>query len=602
MKEKFNKISVLLIEDNPTQIGGFEGSVFKDEKGNNIFAKYLNSVIIPSINLNTYHTDLSHQFSLKVLQHPVEVKEFVQLTRDAENEIGINGIGSIPGLLPEIIVFDYLLWQNVQTNRTQDNKGSRTFNILYNDNSKPIRQFLNPNFILLDNLKYPTIKRLQLEEEGEYSEEEFILSLNKVHDLDSINADTINNDRNELHSDDMGLFCGISTWQLFRNHISVPIPATHNKDQVQKLKAHSKFYEWLFEYEIGHVTQEKFRSEKTWAEIIPKSVERLRKRIFSMASQFRISFDLENILNLATGAHIEELKKPENSQDPLKAGFIFTTPYGKRCFHLAALFLETKDENERNDKIKEYANSILQQFGIDDNSYMRVKDSYERIWETFCKTYAMVFEFSNLQLQSYYIIPEKETEEEKKNREEVQKIRDKRIAELKPILGITGEGLNADFSNPVSVFEEKHLSKPEKTKVMLLLITRLYWNYLKARKDSNFGDITNEEIAIVLSPLRSEYNRKGKAATCILPFHKPMISDQIIKDKELKDDFYRTQNNISSLIPGYGSTGNLQLFNLDWVSPQDKKFVCSFFSEEVHKFVYGDFAIELPPRLKKVIS
>lgn len=359
MEKIFDKFNVLLIEDNPKQIGGFEGADFLDDKGNKLFEDSFDDAIIPSVNLVEHHTDLSNHFNLKVLQHPLEVKEFIQLVRDAESELGFLTIGNLPGIVPDVVVFDYLLWQNIETNKTIDDKGSLTFNLHYNENSAPIRKFLNPNFELLKNLSSSAIRKLHLEENGEYGESDFINSINKIDTSTDkeLSSEIYNRDKTELHTDDMGLYCGVSIWQLFRNHITVPIPATQNKDKIDKLKAHSKFLEWLYEHELGHIMQEQYRVQKTWADIIPKSVSCMRDRALTMASQFRIFFNLQNLLNLISEKHSKRDEKGER----IEAGFTIITQYGSRTYYLDALFVDIVPE-KRDKAISEFAEKCFNTF------------------------------------------------------------------------------------------------------------------------------------------------------------------------------------------------------------------------------------------------
>lgn len=531
----FNKFKILLLDDQPAS-----------------FRIGLNPIPIISFKEKGHAAGLEKHFELGYLQSLSDIKEY----RFFCNELRLGRINNAKSafFIPDSILFDY------------------NFKVQLEDfgDENDINQLLNVKIALEYNYNtYRKPKNPDFKDTG----------VSPWRKIDDTNA--------------FGCFAGAILVHDFRDNCCVGLPTTAFSYAGNEIE----YFEDLLKSDFGDAFSMKGRTNPTWYDIIKEIAKLKRERIFALALEHRISFNLENILHLATGAHIEEIKKTEDRQDPLKAGFTFATPNGKRCFHLAALFLDYENENERNEKIRDYANSILQQFGIDDKSYRRIKASYEKIWEKFCKTYEMVFEFSNLQLNSYYIIPENETAEAKKNRLALQKVCDKRIAELKPKLGIDGEGENADFSEKVSVFEEE-LEDFEKVKVMLLLITRLYWNYLDATTNKHLSlfDITNEEIAVLLSPLRSEYIQ----ATCILDYHRALISKTIRDNRSTLDNALNKTITDIKKVSG-SSKGGKQLFEFGWVSPQDKKFVCSFFSEEVNQFVYGYSTITLPQRLKNIV-
>ena len=174
MKEKFDKITILHIEDNPRSIAGQLGqSSFFEEKDRKVFiSNGLGDQVIPAVNFKE-DISTSRNFCLKVLQHPVEVKEYIQLIHEALNRFESQEIGTWTGVVPDIIVFDYSMWQNVQIDRTVDEEHRPTRNILYNKNSLPIRQFVNPNFILLNKLDPKSVRTLHLESVENFSENDF---------------------------------------------------------------------------------------------------------------------------------------------------------------------------------------------------------------------------------------------------------------------------------------------------------------------------------------------------------------------------------------------------------------------------------------------
>ncbi len=534
----FHKIRVLLLDDNPTSLCyGWDP--------------------IPKISFTDkkHAVGLEEYFELGYLQSLSDIKEYrffykkMELSRNGKSEF----------FLPDAILFDYNF-----KNQDED----------FGESQDAIEKLLNVK--IASELKYNTYRKAN--------------DIN-LEDIEVLPWGEVV-DRNAF-----GCFAGAILVYDFNDNACVGLPTTAYEDGGFHGQEEIAYFEDLLKSDFGDAFSTKGRTNPTWFDLIRDMLRLKRERILSMAQEFRISFDLENILNLATGAHVQELKKPEQMQNASKAGFIFTTLFGKRCFHLAALFLDIQDENDRNIEIKNFADRIFQLYGVDLDSFKRIESSYNKIWETFCKTYEMVFEFSNLQLQSYYVIPENETTEEKMNRLSLQQIRDKRISELKQILGIDGEGENADFSETVSVFEEQ-LEDSEKVKVMLLLIAKLYWNYLDATTNKHLFlfDITNEEIAVLLSPLRSEYIQ----ASCILDYHRAMISKSIRDTRSTLDNALNKTITDIKKVSG-SSKGGKQLFEFGWVSPQDKKFVCSFFSEEVNQFVYSASTKALPQRIKNIL-
>ena len=530
----FHKIRVLLLDDNPTSLCyGWDP--------------------IPKISFTDkkHAVGLEEYFELGYLQSLSDIKEYrffykkMELNRNVKSEF----------FLPDAILFDYNF-----KNQDED----------FGESQDAIEKLLNVK--IASELKYNTYRKAN--------------DIN-LEDIEVLPWGEVV-DRNAF-----GCFAGAILVYDFNDNACVGLPTTAYEDGGFHGQEEIAYFEDLLKSDFGDAFSTKGRTNPTWFDLIRDMLRLKRERILSMAQEFRISFDLENILHLISGDHVEELKKEQDQQDPLKAGFTFITPFGKRCFHLAALFLDIEDENARNTEIKLFATKIFQLYGVDMKSFDRIVASYNKIWKTFCNSYEKVFEFSLLQLQSYYLeIPQNEASNEKINREKLQSQREKRMEELKKTLGIEGEGVNADFSKPVSVFEEKELSKPEKVKVMLLLIARLYWNYLSASKEQplSLGDITNEEIAVVISPIRSEY----ADATCILPLHRAMIPDSLRKGMNLKNQFAITHNNIGSFC---GKSNTQTVFDLDWVLPKDKKFVCGYFSNEVQKF-----EAFIDGRLKNIVS
>ena len=75
-QSEFDPNNVLLLEDNPKQFGILAMNINIREQME-IFPQELLSEEVPYI--TTYSKKLDKFFNLKVLQHPVEMKEFIQL-------------------------------------------------------------------------------------------------------------------------------------------------------------------------------------------------------------------------------------------------------------------------------------------------------------------------------------------------------------------------------------------------------------------------------------------------------------------------------------------------------------------------------------------
>lgn len=563
MKE-FDNINILQIEDNPT-LYGLEGVAFNKREGAEIFPIEYRTVKIPCVHFKD-NSPLYKHFSLKVLQHPVEVKEYIQLIKDAEAELGFDQMSSndLKGVVPDMIMFDYLMWQNVETNLSNGN-------INYNEGSKLLREFINPNFLLLRKLSGGKIKKLQLEEQVKYQEKNFIFEINGVDrskEKDFIVSDEYKNDLKELSSDELGLYAGILVWNLFRNHITVAIPATHNKTEIKALKTYSKYFEWLHEYELKDMFKEGVREQKTWDDIIPKAVDCLRERIKSMAKESKVSFDLQNLLSLIANKHCE-LDVEGNRAVP---GFYIRTPYGEKYYNLDALFMDVAEE--RNSAIQYFATTLFKIWFTIEKEFESIENSFQQIFNTYKNNFGDIITLSSLHLRVEY----RKTQLNEEDKKVYEKLR-KQYTE------------DYDFSevSEVSLFSNRnrHLSKANKRLIVLLLATKACIQYLYAIRNNQVSKnlsypLTEDEYCYILSPVRTEYN----LFPLILDMH---ISEAAsLKGAEKPNRLGKSLKAIKGIIENPSIKESEVLHFEKWIRPTEKVFLKTYFSNDLRKIKYND--------------
>ena len=299
-----NTITILWVEDNPTS----DGINFSELKARESFffhnTDIEDNLKVPGIKLedtvngeilgNSYPNGLSEYhkyFNLKILQHPEEIKEYTSICSAVEDLISPHNLGLVDGAVPEIIAFDYKLIEGVQIN-------SETA-IKYKSDYKPLREFYNPNFAIIEKYGKSIAKQNPyFENILKYTKKTFILSINdKTDDIDFEKWGE--KDEREFSDDEIGLYAGVLLTKQFRNHVCIGIPVTANKSEKYLLNGHAKFYEWLNEYDLGTAFTRRSKGIKNWKVIICESVKQLRDRIKTQVASGKIQPDLTKLIKLS---------------------------------------------------------------------------------------------------------------------------------------------------------------------------------------------------------------------------------------------------------------------------------------------------------------
>lgn len=322
--KKFTPINVLWIEDNPLW-KRIPCSNLKSENGEQIFESSLDDHFIPAIEFTDELEGYEKFFNLNVLQHPEEIKEYLTLCLKVEDTLGAHSLGAVEGIVPELVVFDYKLSENIKINRS----GADVFSMSYSKPTEPIRKYINPNFAIIKNFKVELNDfKLHLEDpkNNGYDQNEFIRRINSP---DKLTESEIEEIKSKIKDDEFGLYGGIEIVKHFRQHICVGIPATANKADKKLLHPLSRHYEWLNENDLSTALDREERDNKTWNAILKDSVKQLRKRIISLVQSNKIVPQLTELLQLGSGIISAEKV------------FSFSSAYGMRHLPLEGLFMDT---------------------------------------------------------------------------------------------------------------------------------------------------------------------------------------------------------------------------------------------------------------------
>lgn len=359
MSKTFAPITVLLIEDNPAQ----EGIKVADLKSRGIDIGSLgNNIDVPGINFKEdANKELHNLFTLKVLQHPEEIKEYISNCLETEDKEGSVSLGSLVGAVPEIVEFDYKLSDNFKINE----EGDKLQHMKYWSDFKKLREHYNPNFL------FGSEQHLEKKENENYTEKDFIERINKVKETASGDEAWYKKDEQQLKDDELGLYAGVEITRLFRNHVCIGIPATFNKDGVEKLHAFGKFYEWMNEYDLGTMFSREERGKKDWDSVISAAVKQLRIRIETQIQIGKATPDYSQLCALAEGNISDERI------------FSFKTIYGKRDLPLDGLFIDVTDPTERNTKITEWASGILNILPVENAIIKKARETAKTLWDTY---------------------------------------------------------------------------------------------------------------------------------------------------------------------------------------------------------------------------
>lgn len=544
-KIEFDKIHVTLIEDNPLQFD----ELFSTEG---------------KIKLTKHGKSVADNFEVKLFQHPVEVKEFIENYTLLLDRFTWEEIGLMEGVVPEVIVFDYKLSENLTID---ENIGS----IHYNKNTEQLRKKINPNYLIQSKLQSRGIKRdLLLDTVDVYSKEMFIDNINGLlHELsEEGKKDVKNNDIDQLNDDELGLYCGIAIWKMFNDYPAVCIPATHNKEKIEKLNTHSKFYEWLYAHEFSEMFLDTNRRDKTWDKILPKAMKHFRNRLLDLAKRGKLSFDLENLLKISSITDSEKL-----DEEPLKVSTLF----GTKKYHLGALFIDC-EEDELLDKIKQFVEEDILKGVLDISdfdSFNNIKRNFIDIWDFYKEKFETVAFLSSLYTEN-----------------KTSGLNPKKESILKKLLSeFTLNRKGNNHLQPVSAFEV-NLSTSEKRLLFYCLCINavLQFNlnknvYRIAKNKShyvNFEILSDEDFSYIASPLYSEYTSD--------PYCLEMHIDAVTSPN---NRLYRTNQGLKKLNIEYN--GETELNDKIWlaivssIKPSEKHFVRYYFHNTIEKYKNSNY-------------
>lgn len=529
----FTPITILLIEDNPTQ----EGIKAKDLKSRGVEVGDLNDNInVPGINFKKEkNKDFHKMFTLKILQHPEEIKEYITNCLEKEDKQGSLALGKIHGAVPEIVEFDYKLGDNFQINSEKNN-------MKYFSNYDALRKFYNPNF-LFDSEKY-----LEKDENINYTVKDFIERINNKNS--DGNEDWYKKDESDLikRDDELGLYAGVEITRLFRNHICIGIPATFNFNLRERLHVFGKFFEWINDYDLGTMFSSEERGSKDWDTIIASGVKQLRVRIETQVQIGKATIDYSQLSSIAQGNF--------TSEDT----FSFETIYGKRNFPLQGLFIDIDNIENLKPKIQEWANYLLNKLPINSSVIKKAIETSTTLWNTYINDF-----------EDRIILSDYTTRLDNLNLSEKAYLN-----EVKIRLGVNSKtGL---ISNECSI--QTLLSGEDNNIIrltMLILVTRASIALEKQRLESNFDEkyshLKPDEYFNLLYPKANLGKENSK--TIILPMN---FASKTEKERVL--DSHKKWL-MRSLTIKESDVKQADIFYFeDWILKSEKEFLKSMFYGE----------------------
>lgn len=501
MSKTFTPITILLIEDNPAQ----EGIKSKDLKSRGIDIGDLNdSIDVPGISFKKEENKNFHSlFALKILQHPEEIREFISNCLEKEDKEGPIALGNIAGIVPEIVEFDYKLWDNFQIN--SENK-----NIKYWSAYQKLRGHYNPNFLFNGE------HHLQKRENENYTVKDFIERINKKNNATG-KEPWYKKDEQQLKDDELGLYAGVEVTRLFRNHVSVGIAATFNKDGVEKLHAFGKFYEWINDYDLGTMFSREERGNKDWDSVISAAVKQLQIRIKTQLQCNKVTINLTQLL-----AYAKEIPT-----DQEKRIFTFQSAYGVRHLPLDGLFIDV-EANKRDEAIETWVNDLLLNFKT--GAYKSAKDASAQL------------------IQAYRAIPViknrirlSELAVKLCNSEALNCKENDELEKLKSEFGIgniqvtncvnNGDAENSNLTNKVVDYRDVKTSENETNRLIVLFtdlqVHNVWQNFCKMNENTDLdGQIstllksrpTLDDLRAALFPIPKN--------PLVLPYHYHLLSDK----------------------------------------------------------------------------
>lgn len=373
----YDPINILWIEDNPMQ-GGITGSVINEREPAPVFPPKLDNTVVPAIFFEN-NPELFQYFRLQVLQHPEEIKEFISTCLEIEDRKGMRALGKTEGAVPELVIFDYRLKENIEINRS-------IHSMKYKDQIKPIREYVNPLFKIY--AAHPDLfdgRAPYFENVGRrsYLAEDFIRNINLNPSLTS-RDDTMLKDMKELDNDQLGLFAGVEVSRMFRNHACVAVPATFNNADVSKMHVLSKFYEWMNGYDLGTMFGAEQRRDKKWDIIIPHAVKQLRIRILAHVRTGKLTVSYAQLRELSSGVADES----ENV-------FSFASDYVQKNLPIDGLFMDVPADS-RAEAVKAWAGELIEALPRSDADIARAIEVSDKLWSVFLEKFGERIDLSNL--------------------------------------------------------------------------------------------------------------------------------------------------------------------------------------------------------------
>jgi hypothetical protein len=445
-------ITILWIEDNPG-LSDKEKVVIDSEEFE-----------IPS--LKTLD-DNKENFSLKILQHPEEIKEYLSMCNKVAEKEGTFKLAEIDGVVPDIVVFDYMLSENFNT--------SGKHCISYAKGFKPVRVLFNPVYNLKEEFKETLFKDYELfpERSRNYKTEFFFRSINgQLTDEDNA---VVEQDVQSTVNDEFGLFAGISVVRFFKDYVTCGLPATFNKKDRNTLQPTAKFYEWLNGYDLENALQRENKGKKDWKSILVDGVQLLRKRIETQIQTGKATPDYSLLNALAEGNISNERI------------FSFETIYGKRDLPLDGLFIDVARKDEQNKKINEWAKELLNKLPLTNAVIKKSNETATTLWNT----YLNVFE-DRIVLSDY-----------SSRNGILNAIETAYLEEVKTRLGINTAGLIANECS-IKTLLQSEKDKNVKRLTFLVAVTNATIELEKQRVESNFNEkyaaFTTYEYVNILFP------------------------------------------------------------------------------------------------------
>ena len=380
----FDKISIILIDDNPPHHLRFNEKVSNDEQADGNEQVYYNELINynKQIGYDKYadydeQTDYSKQFrynektdnnkqicdvnipsldprpefskffDLKWFSSIVEVREY----RDSIRKIAYKSPTTLTKekLIGEIICFDYAM-----------TKDTRSVSERYDD--PKIKKIIERLSLLPVLLSIRERLGITLEEPCE--------------DLDL---------KGGGNNDDQGCIAGGLLFSLLADYPCAPVALTVKEDY--NISSAAKFFEWMLENDAHHAFKNKGRPDPQWDELIFEGVQTLRKRIEELATAGIIHLNLDDLMKLAepeyrstetdskskeSESDSTELKpNSEHNKPTLHETLTFHSRYGMKTLPVNGLFIDTK-ENERVESARTWAKSLLEKL-LGDVQFYNIK-------------------------------------------------------------------------------------------------------------------------------------------------------------------------------------------------------------------------------------